>query len=208
LGGAFVDLHERAAARAGKPWWADKNPENVLYLNQWQRLLGDNWLLIHVVRNPLDTFASIKEVKFPLTVPSSIEARIVFYLRYVEAGLAFGDIHPDRYCRIVYERIVDSPRPVLDELMRFLGERFEEGQLRFNEFPQQAGLEDPKIAETRRIHEEAVGRWRSILTHEEAKTIWRETRRVWSLVDPTARFDVDEDPSGWPLSNRPGLTLT
>ncbi len=31
LGRAFVELHERAARRAGKPRWADKAPENVLY---------------------------------------------------------------------------------------------------------------------------------------------------------------------------------
>ena len=102
--------------RAGKPRWADKNPENVLYLEQWQRLLGDSWLMIHVVRNPLDTLASIKEVEFPLTIPAGLEARIAFYLRYLEAGLRFGAAHPDRYCRVVYEQVVDKPRPVLDAL--------------------------------------------------------------------------------------------
>src|SRR5438105_15007030 len=38
FGGAFVSMHERAAAVAGKPRWADKNPENVLSLELWQRL--------------------------------------------------------------------------------------------------------------------------------------------------------------------------
>src|SRR5437762_3114343 len=49
LGRAFVAVHERAAACAGKPRWADKNPENVLYLSEWQRLLRDHWLFVHVV---------------------------------------------------------------------------------------------------------------------------------------------------------------
>src|SRR5688572_13485442 len=35
LGRAFIELHEAAAKRAGKPRWADKNPENVLYLSEW-----------------------------------------------------------------------------------------------------------------------------------------------------------------------------
>src|SRR3712207_6523404 len=48
LGRAFLELHRAAASLAGKPRWADKNPENVLYLGEWQRLLADEWLLVHV----------------------------------------------------------------------------------------------------------------------------------------------------------------
>ncbi len=96
LGQAFLAVHERAAARAGKPRWADKNPENVLYLAEWQRLLDTRWVLVHVVRNPLDTLASFKETSFPLTIPASLEARIAFYRRYTQAGLSFGEAYPSR----------------------------------------------------------------------------------------------------------------
>jgi Sulfotransferase family len=109
LGRAFINLHERAAARACKMRWADKNPENVLYLNQWQQLLGDGWLMIHVVRNPLDTLASIEEVKFPLAIPAQLYERIQFYRRYTQAGLDFSKEHPERYHRVLYEQLVSSP---------------------------------------------------------------------------------------------------
>jgi Sulfotransferase family len=75
-GATFIALHERAALAAGKMRWADKNPENVLYLEQWQRLLGDAWLVVHMVRNPLDTLASMQEARFPLTLPPDIQGKV------------------------------------------------------------------------------------------------------------------------------------
>jgi hypothetical protein len=189
LGRAFVKLHERAAARAGKPRWADKNPENVLHLSQWQQLLGDQWLLIHVVRNPLDTLASIKEVRFPLAIPSQLHERIAFYRRYVEAGLDFEKENPDRYHRVLYEQLVQSPQATLERMMGWLGEAFEPGQLEFNACPQQEGLEDPKIAKTSEVHTESTGRWQVALSREEAQTIWRDTHDLWSLVDFDGTYD-------------------
>lgn len=141
------------------------------------------------MRNSLDTVASMKKVKFPLTIPSVLEERIAFYLRYVNAGLRFGADYPDRYFRVVYEQLVASPRPVLTEMMAFLEETLEEGQLKFNESFRQPGLEDPKIAGTRRTHDEAVGQWRKTLTRDEARTVWRKTRRLWEILDPNGRFD-------------------
>lgn len=179
LGRAFVGLHERAAARAGKPRWADKNPENVLYLEEWRRLLGDGWVFIHVVRNPLDTLASFEEVKFPLTIPAELDARIALYKRYTQAGLDFGSLHPERYHRITYERLVERPEFVVSTLMAWLGEDYEPAQLDFNKLRHQKGLEDPKVEETITVHTESVGRWRQILTSSEAARISEECDALW-----------------------------
>jgi hypothetical protein len=187
FGKAFVAVHERAAARAGKLRWADKTPENVLHLAEWRRLLGDRWMFLHVVRNPLDTLASIKEAKFPRTIPAELDARIAFYQRYTRAGLDFSAAHPDRYQRVVYEQLTLSPESTLSALMESLGETLEPNQLAFNAAPQQQGLEDPKITRTSGIHAESVGRWPGILTAEEAEVIRHETREVWALVSPDPR---------------------
>jgi hypothetical protein len=182
FGGAFVTLHERAAARAGKSRWADKTPENVLHLAEWERLLADRWVFVHVVRNPLDTLASIKEARFPRTFPADLDGRIAFYHRYTRAGLAFGAAHPGRYYRLMYEQLVSSPEPALRSLMEWLGEAFEAAQIAFNDAPQQAGLEDPKIGKSSTIHVESVGRWPGILTPDEAEIVRRETRELWASV--------------------------
>jgi hypothetical protein len=188
FGSAFVKLHERAAARAGKVRWADKCPENVVYLDDWARLLGDRWLFVHVVRNPLDTLASIKEIRFPFAIPSGLGARIDFYKRYFEAGLAFGAAAPDRYHRIVYEELVREPRTTLEGLHEWLGEVFELEQLSFNARPHQNGLEDPKVGRTERIHDESVGRWRQVLDDDEAAEIVERCAVLWRQIDADGRW--------------------
>jgi hypothetical protein len=188
LGRAFVNVHEEAARRAGKPRWADKAPENVLYTAQWQRLLGDRWFLVHVVRNPLDTLASMDEVGFPLTFPADLEGRVAFYRRYTEAGLEFGRRVPDRYARVVYEQLVTSPEAGIETLMASLGEQSEAGQLAFHDVPHEAGLEDPKIAGTEGIHRRSVDRWRGRLTDDEVGTVLAATLDLWELIDPGCRI--------------------
>jgi hypothetical protein len=190
LGRAFVELHERAAALAGKARWADKVPENVLYLAEWERLLDDGWLFLHVVRNPLDTLASIKEAGFPLVIPADLDARIALYLRYGEAGLRFDAEHPERSYRILYEDLVSNPTACLVELMGWLDERLEPAQLAFNSVPHQSGLEDPKVGQTSEIHSRSVGRWTSLLTRDEARTVVRACRDFWSRADPGGRFPL------------------
>jgi len=188
LGGAFVAAHQRAAARAGKSRWADKTPENVLYLAQWRRLLGTRWTFIHVVRNPLDTLASMKERNFPLSLPVTLDERIDFYRRYTEAGLRFGESYPDQYYRLIYEDLVQRPEAKLRNMMCWLDEVFEPGQLEFNQFTHQEGLEDPNVAATSYIHSKSVGRWSDAFTRDQASLIWRRTRELWSQLDPENRF--------------------
>jgi hypothetical protein len=191
MGQAFVRLHERAAARFGKPRWADKNPENVLFLKEWSCLLGDTWVFLHVVRNPLDTLASIKEANFPHAIPGGLQERIDFYRRYTQAGLDFGQAHPERYFRLKYEDLVSAPQATLEELMKRLGEELEPGQFQFNTFAHQCGLEDPKIGHATEIHGRSVGRWPTFLSVEEAQIIWSQTRELWTTIEPNAQKEID-----------------
>jgi len=190
MGGAFVELHERAARRAGKARWADKNPENAVFLDSWQRLLGDRWLFVHVVRNPLDTLASIKEWSFPVSIPAGLDARIDMYLEYVRSGLEFGAANPDRSFTLLYEDLVTEPDAALPSLMSWLGEQFEPAQTRINEARHQPGLEDPKIDQTTEIHAHSIGRWREILSDDEADEIRRRTDESWREIDPQGRWSA------------------
>jgi hypothetical protein len=184
LGRAFVAVHERAARRAGKPRWADKAPENVLYTEPWQRLLGDEWVLVHVVRNPLDTLASMESVEMPLTFPPDLDARIEFYRRYTEAGLDFRVRNPARYRCVVYEELVSDPKAILGRLMESLGETLETEQLAFNSVPHESGLEDPAVSATASVHAESVDRWWRDLPRETASAAWAATSDLWERVDP------------------------
>jgi hypothetical protein len=193
FGRTFVTLHERAAERAGKRRWADKTPENVVHLSEWQRLLGDRWVFLHVVRHPLDTLASIKEARFPRTFPPDLEGRIALYRRYTQTGLDFGARCPDRCHRIRYETLVQDPEACLRELMHWLDEAFEPGQLAFNDAAPQSGLEDPKIASTIAVHADSVCRWASVLTADEARQIRHATADLWAVVNPAGDVDMVAD---------------
>ena len=189
-GAAFVSIHQRAAQIAGKRRWADKCPENVLYTAEWSSLLGDDWVLLHVVRNPLDTLASIKEADWQDALPANFDSRIDVYIRYLEAGIAFGAAHPARYRMILYEELVSDPQTVLSALMHWLNEEFESGQLSFNSRPHQLGLEDMKILNTSEVHRDSIGRWREILTPDESRQVVDRTGSLWRTADCRRRYEL------------------
>jgi hypothetical protein len=193
LGRAFIELHERAALAAGKARWADKAPENAVYLHAWERLLGDRWLYVHVVRNPLDTLASINEHPFPLSIPGSLDARVALYRRYVEAGCAAVRDRPRRACLVRYEELVMQPESALSKLMTWLGEALEPQQLQFNTVTHVRGLEDPKVVGTSSVHADSLGRWRAVLARDEARTIWAALGDLWSAMDEEGRYPRPRD---------------
>jgi hypothetical protein len=190
LGAAFVTMHERAARVAGKQRWADKVPENVVFLEEWRRLLGEDWVFLHVVRNPLDTLASIKEEKFPVSIPPGLDERIALYLEYARAGLDFRAANEKRYVRILYEDLVAQPEQSVRDLMAELGEEFDPCQLDVNARPHQVGLEDRKVADTNRIHRESIGRWPVLLTAAERDSIVEATAEIWARLDAAGRHPL------------------
>jgi len=168
FGCAFVRAHERAAANAGKARWADKAPENVIFLRQWELLLSDGFIFIHVVRNPLDVQASLKETRFPRILPSEFAERVALYAQYRRAGEDYAREHPERSFTLIYEQLVKNPAGVLGELFDFLGERFEPEVLTSYRDPARGqGIEDPKVGRTHEIHRLSIDRWRTELTAEE-----------------------------------------
>jgi hypothetical protein len=187
LGGALIEAHERAAREARKARWADKAPENVLHLDAWDELLRGRLLVVHVVRNPLDTVASMRG-RFPLTLPASLDEQALHYVRYTEAGDRFVDIDPERGARLVYESLCAAPEETLGHLMAWLEEDLDPRQLSFNAVPHQAGLEDPGVGATTGVHAASIGRWRKRLSEDDAKRVWGATGELWRRIDPDSRY--------------------
>ncbi|MBN2430538.1 MAG: sulfotransferase [Acidobacteria bacterium] len=191
LGGAFVRVHRQAAKRAGKVRWADKNPENVLYLSQWERLLGGKWLLVHVVRNPLDTLTSMLEAEFPKSLPPTLDGCVEFYERYVRAGHEFSLRFPKRSYCLAYEKLVREPESVLQEWMHWLGETISPAQWQLDHPAHQKGLEDPKISRTSRIHADSVRRWSDRLTSAQVTVVWERLGPLWLAAAEPAGAQAD-----------------
>ena len=143
---------------------------------------------VHVVRNPLDTLASMQEANFPYTVPKTLEERIERFNTWTRLGLDFAAAEPKRAHRVLYEELVTAPEASVTDLMEAVGAEFEERQLDFNALSHDAGLEDPEIDATRGIHSDSLGRWRDVLSVRAARTIRSKTRKIWREIDPEERW--------------------
>lgn len=185
FGRTFVECHQMAAAKAGKARWADKNPENVLYLGQWEQLLPNGFLFVHVVRHPLDTLASLQEIGFPKAVPPEFVEKVILYRRYREAGTSFSDKNPERSYTVHYESLVTDPSRVLAKLMTWAGEHYEPAMIgEFLSPLRGTGIEDPKIHRSKTIHCKSIGRWKKDLSQEEIFIARNNLPEQWTKMAP------------------------
>jgi protein-tyrosine sulfotransferase len=173
FGGAFVKSHEMAAARAGKARWADKNPENVLYLEQWRRLLPGGFVFVHMIRDPLDALASLREIGFQKTVPAALVDKAKLLKTFMDAGMYYSERHPDSSVVVSYEELVREPEKTLTRLFAFLGENFEQEILARFMLPERgSGIEDPKVGKTSIVHQDSIGRGRKDFSRREVADIY------------------------------------
>ena len=170
FGKAFIECHVIAARRSGKARWADKNPENVLYLDEWYTLLEGNLFFINVVRNPLDAMASLVEAGFKKTIPKKFNQKAALYNVYLDKSFSFISKHPEISYTLRYEDLVTNPQETLSALLSYLGETYDEAMLKdFFSHHRKSGIEDPKIAKTRSIHSHSIDRWKKDLSKRQIK---------------------------------------
>lgn len=160
FGNAYIEVHRRAAGRHKKRRWADKNPENLLYLEHWHTLLDGRFFFVHLVRHPLDALASLIEIGFDKSVPRLFEDKVSMYEKYVTNALAYTRDHPARCFVIRYEDLVRKTEEVLVDFLKNIGETFESSMLRdYQQKARRTGIEDPKVLNRATIDDQSVGRW-------------------------------------------------
>ncbi len=180
FGPSFIRAHEVAARKLGKKRWADKNPENLLYLNEWHSLLRGKMQFVFVIRNPLDTIASLLETPFPKTVPKPFEDKVALLVKFIKAGMDFLDNHPSDSFVIKYEDMVCHAEGILIRMFTFLGEEFHKDVLtEFASNKRQRGVEDPKVKKSRSIYQSSIGRWKNDLTSKQIEYINRQTGELF-----------------------------
>lgn len=172
FGNAFVTAHELAAQKAKKKRWADKNPENVLHLNDWDTLLPNGFFFVHVVRDPIDALASLNAIGFRKTVPQSFAKKVLLYKTFNEAGTTFAENNPGRSITIRYETLVNQPDDTVKTLFEFLGERAEPDVFKRYYLTERGfGIEDPNVRKTKTIHAKSVGRGKKELTRAQIRIV-------------------------------------
>lgn len=121
----FTWVHEHYAEEHGKIRWIDKTPGYALILDYIDQLYPD-CQVIHVVRNPRDVIDSWRR-RWGL---SQAWAATWKWPQHVRAARAFRESHSeDRYIEVRYEDLVKDPREVVQKLISWLDEPWDEAVL-------------------------------------------------------------------------------
>ena len=118
----FVFLLDRYRRLVGKPRVAEK----TVYYHQWLYVLDawfEDYRFVHVIRNPVDAFASIKWFKRGTPRPNRVDLVPWLHEWNESASLALHRSHarPDRYCVVRYEDVVAHPEDTLERVCKVAG---------------------------------------------------------------------------------------
>ena len=117
--GAFLtQLFDDYARKQGKGRWAEKTPGNIIHA---QRLfqLWPTAKLIHIVRDPRDVLASLRQTKKWDDPDHFADMWCTFF---AAAGKAKQARSEGQFLEIRYERLVNNPETVMRGVIDFIGE--------------------------------------------------------------------------------------
>lgn len=125
---AMLEALTAASARAsGKPRWAEKTPNHLLYLADIRRAYPEAYIL-RIVRDPRDVATSLTRVPFGST---SKLANLYLWLERDERSWRF--FAADRLSKTIrYEDLLADPQGTLTSVCEWMGETFEPGMLAAN----------------------------------------------------------------------------
>lgn len=104
---AFCNVFfEKPLEQYGKMHWAEKTPANVLQFKNFLKSFEDAFL-IHIVRNPYDTVASLMARGMSVYEAASV------YLLYTAHGLSAKEM--TGYLQVSYESLVNNAEDIIDQ---------------------------------------------------------------------------------------------
>jgi Sulfotransferase family len=166
---SFVDtLFIPRRVEAGAQRWLEKSPENIRRIDYLFRLFPDAQF-VHMIRDPRDTLASMKEQAAsykPYWKKFTAEVTGPEWVQCIESGEQWRN-RPSSYIEIQYERFVEEPEAVLRQVLSFLGEDWVPAVL---DASSGAGQEK-EGNEHKPVFRTSVGRWVEGLTPEEVTCV-------------------------------------
>lgn len=119
----FLDkLMSYLAEKEGKYFWVEKTPDNILHIPQIQEFWQDEFVFIHMLRNPLDIFASWKK---------NTDYTLDYFLEKIgntEAVLQSEEyINFPNKVHVSYSQLVHHPGVTTEAILSRIGEQWEEG---------------------------------------------------------------------------------
>lgn len=123
-------IFEANAEAEGKRRWGDKTPYYILHLDTLLEMFP-NAQFVHIIRDGRDCALSMLERKWDLQIFNTYHAAYTWN-KYVNAGIAFGQQHPDHYHALHYESLLNEPEQTVANLCHFLNIEFNERVIDFN----------------------------------------------------------------------------
>jgi len=184
FGNGYVKSLNIAAKRAEKDRWADKNPENVLYMDDWDFLLKRKFLYVFIVRHPLDTLASLVEIGFNKSLPKPFEGKLDIVHDFIKSGYKYYLEHPQKSYMIKYENLIQNPDEELKKLFKFLNEDYDPKIIKevFKK-NNKGGVGDPKFKKTNKIHTQSINRWKNDLKDNQLKLATKKLKDLCEILD-------------------------
>lgn len=166
----FMGYYTRST---GKRRWVEKTPGNILHLER----IYSTWpeaKVIHIIRDPRDVFASLKQAKKWDTV----EVFADLWCQYLGAAEKYKEkskLDNQRYFEIRYEDLVFRPKILMKKVLHFIGEKWEEIVSEFNgkedEFHKVLELTGKSSTTLDRLRkpltQKRVGIWNQIVSQDE-----------------------------------------
>ncbi|GLR18288.1 sulfotransferase family protein [Portibacter lacus] len=147
------EFFRTVASKHGKSYWIEKTPSNVY---GFKYLLDHfpNCFLIHTIRNPYDTIASLNRRGF------SIYYATCLYLVNTCVGLAMRN--EKHYIPVVYEDLVTHPSQELKKVCDLLGIAFEPSMLVETAAGFDEDIDSWGLSEHGRITDESIGTFNKV----------------------------------------------
>jgi len=122
------DLMGQFLIRSAKRRWAEKTPTHVDHMDLISEVYPKSQF-IHIIRDGRDVIRSLQNMPW---APRQIRWSADRWIQSVRNGRKFGELNPDRYTEIRYEKLVEDPQGILTDTCRFLQEPFSKQMLDFN----------------------------------------------------------------------------
>jgi hypothetical protein len=149
-----LNYYERFLFRSGKKRWADKTPGYVDYCPEICEVFHANVRFVYLLRHGMDVANSMRDRDWVgLLAPgldasdplARLEVGARTWIRMTESFERFRQTHPELCHTVRFEELTERPEPIIQGVLRFLGEPWDPAVLRYREFPH-SGNGDPKTA--------------------------------------------------------------
>ncbi|WP_293055025.1 sulfotransferase [Mycobacterium sp.] len=171
---AFVeDLVETFRRRAGKPRWAEKTPQNILYMVLLGEIFPDA-KFIHMLRDGRDVACSLVTMDW---IDKTTGRKFEFVESITGAARYWRDMvtrgrqqaaHPSlagRVLEVRYEALVTEPAATMRQVLAFVGEDWDDAVLSHHTKHRPGEVVEPSTAQvTKPLYHTAVHRWQHDMT--------------------------------------------